>query len=577
MPQIHKIPRLATLLLFLLIIVTASCDKEPKLTTQKKDLTKTNKLLSIGHEFYLKEAFDSSYYYYNKAKNEAEIVHDTSRIIHALGWMAEIQTNQGDYNGSESTSIAALPYFGSKGKFLHGETNIYIRLGNTYLNSYEYKKAIYFFRKAINSKTDTIDKANIENNIALALTFSQQYKEALSIFNVLLAERKILNDQKLYSMVLNNLGLCLNKTGNKDALTYFNKSLKIKKQVKDQNGIIDTYYNLSEYYKNIDTQKSTKYALIAYNKSNKKGYNIDNRLEILKTVIQNSTGPEYKKHALLFIKINDSIIKVRQKAKNTFAKIKYDTTQEKEENKRLKEQKAENLLQLELQNYKTYGLYLIILIILITTFYTYFYLKSKNNREKIQASYLTELQIAKKLHDELANDVYQTMKFVENEDLSSATNKEVILQNLDNIYTLTRNISIENNTIETGIHFKQQLKEMLFGFNTNSTNIIINNIDAIDWTVQTNENKITLYRVLQELLVNMKKHSQCSIAVFSFTADKNKITVNYTDNGLGANLENTTSKNGLQNMENRIKAIKGTIAFDTAPEKGFKVHITFPA
>jgi hypothetical protein len=40
---------------------------------------------------------------------------------------------------------------------------------------------------------------------------------------------------------------------------------------------------------------------------------------------------------------------------------------------------------------------------------------------------------------------------------------------------------------------------MLFGFNTNATNIIINNLDAIDWIVLTDEDKITVYRVLQEL------------------------------------------------------------------------------
>jgi signal transduction histidine kinase len=48
---------------------------------------------------------------------------------------------------------------------------------------------------------------------------------------------------------------------------------------------------------------------------------------------------------------------------------------------------------------------------------------------------------------------------------------------------------------------------MLFGFNTNATNIIINNLDAIDWIVLTDEDKITVYRVLQELLINMKKHN----------------------------------------------------------------------
>jgi hypothetical protein len=30
---------------------------------------------------------------------------------------------------------------------------------------------------------------------------------------------------------------------------------------------------------------------------------------------------------------------------------------------------------------------------------------------------------------------------------------------------------------------------MLFGFNTNATNIIINNLDAIDWIVLTDEDK----------------------------------------------------------------------------------------
>ena len=35
-------------------------------------------------------------------------------------------------------------------------------------------------------------------------------------------------------------------------------------------------------------------------------------------------------------------------------------------------------------------------------------------------------------------------------------------------------------------------------------------------------------------------------------------------------------KNGLQNMESRIEAVKGTIDFDTTPDKGFKVKIAIP-
>jgi hypothetical protein len=39
-----------------------------------------------------------AYYYFNKAKNAAEIKKDTSRIINSL-LMAQIQRHQGDYVG----------------------------------------------------------------------------------------------------------------------------------------------------------------------------------------------------------------------------------------------------------------------------------------------------------------------------------------------------------------------------------------------------------------------------------------------------------------------------------------------
>ena len=66
-----------------------------------------------------------------------------------------------------------------------------------------------------------------------------------------------------------------------------------------------------------------------------------------------------------------------------------------------------------------------------------------------------------------------------------------------------------------------------------------------------------------------------SVVVLKFESYANKIFINYTDNGKGCE-KSKIIKNGLQNMENRILAIKGTITFDTEPHKGFKVKITLP-
>jgi hypothetical protein len=59
---------------------------------------------------------------------------------------------------------------------------------------------------------------------------------------------------------------------------------------------------------------------------------------------------------------------------------------------------------------------------LIGSSYIYYYLKAKN-REKIQEPTQPNFKL-QKLHDELANDVYQLMKFVENKDISYAKIKK---------------------------------------------------------------------------------------------------------------------------------------------------------
>ena len=200
----------------------------------------------------------------------------------------------------------------------------------------------------------------------------------------------------------------------------------------------------------------------------------------------------------------------------------------------------------------------------------------KNRREKIKVSYNTEIRIAKKLHDELANDVYHTMAFAETQDLSDIHNKEILISNLDTIYSRTRNISRENDTMETGRLFMSNLKEMMSGFNTANVNVISNGIETINWKTLEQNKKIIVYRVLQEILVNMKKHSQASLVVLTFKENKNKLQIDYTDNGIGATFEQLNSKNGLQNVENRIKSIKGTITFDSKSNKGFRIHIVFP-
>ncbi len=198
----------------------------------------------------------------------------------------------------------------------------------------------------------------------------------------------------------------------------------------------------------------------------------------------------------------------------------------------------------------------------------------RNKRKLLEATYQTETRISKKLHDELANDVFNAMTYADTQNLTDEATKEFLIENLDKIYNQARNISKENSLIDTGASFGQVLKDMLGSYNSKTVNVIIKE-NKVDWSKIKKESKIIIYRTLQELMVNMKKHSECTILVINIEDQKNHLEINYSDNGKGCS-ELLKFKKGLQNVENRIFSIKGTITFETEPKKGFKSKVKIP-
>jgi signal transduction histidine kinase len=562
------------ILLLVQLSALQSCKKEQQNIPKSKANADYAKYLTLAENYFENKKNDSAFYYYNKIKSTSDVSTDNEKIIYSLLRMAIIQQNESDYSSSETTATEILPLF-RKNTDPAYKCAVFNLLGINYENLYDYDNAIYYYNQAYKQADTELQKVVLKNNIAVVYMDKEDYQHAIQILSPLALNKDILNGAENKARALDNLGYCYFKIDDPKSLDYMNQSLKIRKQIKDSFGIMASYIHFSEFYKNDNFKKSNSYARMAYEKATEIN-NVNIRLKSLALLIGNSIGNESKKFSLLHLHINDSINKVRQKAKNQFAKIKYDSKKEKEENLQLKAQTAENALQLEQQKNRNQLLYFAVGILILISISISNFLVAKNKREKIKTSYNTEIRIAKKLHDELANDVYHTMAFAETQDLSNSQNKEKLLNNLDTIYSRTRNISKENSTIETGSLFISNLKDMMSGFNTNAVNILTNGIDTINWTTMDNSKKITVYRVLQELLVNMKKHSQCSIVILTFKKSENKLQIDYTDNGVGVTFDKENSRNGLRNVENRIQAIKGTTTFDTKSKKGFKVSFIFP-
>lgn len=557
---------------FIFFVFFLSCNEKTTVEIQPNSFKKEAKFLQEkAMASFQKSNFNSSFYYFNKSKIAFETSKDSSNIAFNLIQMGYIQQINGDYYGSKETLTEVLPYLKNDTNYIAAVNNFF---GIAYKQLSLYDDAIFYYNKALKETKDEVSKQAPLNNIAVVYIQQKKYNKAIEILESILNLKKIndLSAINYKARVLDNLGFAYFKNGNPDkGLQLMNESLQLRNRSEDFYGSIESYLHLAEFYAKTDVKKSNQNAQSAYQIATKFN-SIDERLKALSLLISNGSGSQY---AQKYISLNDSIIKIRNNFKNKFAKIKYDSKKEKDENQKLKLERAENLLALQTAKYqKIVGIisvsFLSIFIVILIR-----YFRHKSRIEKIKTAYDTETRIAKNIHDELANNVFNAITFTQTQPLEEENIKETLVQNLDHIYTRVRGISRENSDIDTKDNFAFNLKEMLSTYNSGSTKVIINNIEKVIWSEIDEVKKVTIYRVLQELMVNMKKHSHAPFVFIKIESNQKSLFIDYKDNGKGCE-KNKIIKNGLQNMENRILAIKGTITFDTEPDKGFGVNIKLP-
>lgn len=548
---------------------------------------KAKKAYDLADKFSEIQKYDSAFYYFNESKLQYELLKDSINVAHKLIEMATIQNMEGDYFGAEESAIDAL-------KFLkqNDENIIYIRnanniLGITSTNLLNYKEALYYYSKVDELNDDAYSKIIIENNIAAVYNNLNEYSKAITILSELLNSKEINTNNITKARIIDNLGYAYCNINERRGLDYLEKAKNIRIEENDNYGLIASYIHFSKYFvKQNNKLTANSFAKSAYELSTKL-HNIDDRLEALGLIVKLGYDKDINFYSQKFVILSDSIVKKRNQAKNQFIKIKYETLQNREQNMRLKSDISEkNLIISKAEKQK-----LLLFLMIVTSLFiaVIMYLKHKKEKqltavrnearlqnEKQLEKYKTETRLSKKVHDELANDVFNTMTFAELKDLSDKDNKEVLLNYLDKIYKGSRNISRENSSVDTGVNYPDQLRDVIKGYKSDAVNVMSNGIDTIDWNATEPGKKIVVYRVLQELLVNMKKHSKSTIVVIRFQMNDDKIQIDYSDNGIGIAKNDLTLKNGLQNVETRIESINGTYTFESVPEKGFKVSFSFP-
>lgn len=97
-----------------------------------------------------------------------------------------------------------------------------------------------------------------------------------------------------------------------------------------------------------------------------------------------------------------------------------------------------------------------------------------------------------------------------------------------------------------------------------------------DYEYLSKKTRTYLFRIVQEALTNILKHSQAGTASVGLAHTKDHLFLSISDNGRGFNPELVFQGNGLNNMRERTGLLHGTMSINSAPGKGSTIEIQIP-
>lgn len=575
--------------------------------TSKKIYTLSQKnkdSISIGRAlYYMGDCYenfqkDSAYYYYRESEKVFRLLKDDERIAKALFNKAHLLFTSGNYIESEVEVIKALQKIKKTKSYELLFTCYYLQSCN-HTELEEIDEALKYLDLAQQSleKEKPIPANYIEYKFRIIIGKCNIYDKKLE-FNrsILLLNTLLTNDFKknnpiLYSTILSNLAYSHMKLGNyKQAKFYLDESLSLlPKTIIDKNYLYKII-NLGEYYLlTKDTLKSDAYFKQAFPLAKQ----LKSNNELLITL--NFLSLTDKKNAAFYkneyVKVSDSIIKQQRLNRDKFARIEYETSKVEDENEILSTNNL--LLILGLAISTVVFLTVIIVRSQIARKKELLLIKQKELANEELLSLIKEFQyglihakeeeqsrISKELHDGVVNQIYAIRMVLDTlndaDDAITRDKRITYIKELHKVETEIRNLSHEL-YIDYSIYDSNYLflLHSLVKSNTdlNGTVFNLSLSDIIDWNNYSSIVKINLYRILQELFLNVNKYAQASVCNLVIDETTDFLLVTVEDDGIGFDKNHTTDGIGLKNINERIKTIDAQISIETAVGKGVRVSI----
>ncbi|WP_299058642.1 sensor histidine kinase [uncultured Polaribacter sp.] len=212
--------------------------------------------------------------------------------------------------------------------------------------------------------------------------------------------------------------------------------------------------------------------------------------------------------------------------------------------------------------------------------------EEKNKQKELRLQAILEAQetersrIARELHDgvvqEIGSVILKSRHALSKLDLLHTNESQELLESLENSNKNLRTISHQMMPIalkELGISsaINDLLENSLTYLNIKHTLELFNISERLPEKIE-----VTIYRVLQELIHNITKHSKATEVNVQLFKSNNHIILIVEDNGVGFNAKKSKKGIGLLNISSRLNMLNGTVNFESSNNNGTLITIKIP-
>ena len=585
--------------------------KSFKLSKNAFEIAKKNKdSFSMGRSlYYMSDCFreskkDSAFYYLKQSEKIYLLLKNDDRLAKVHYNKAYLLFYEGNYTESEIEVIKSLNYL-KNGKNLELKYMCNSLQGSNHTELEEYDKALYYFNQAalvliklqrLGDNLEQIFDYKLVNTIDICNVYDKKKQYSRSVANLknILSDDLKSKNSKLYGTVVGNLAFSLMKSGNfKEARKYYDEALLFSNKKEDSQSYLYKIINFGEYHLLV---KDTAKANALFNEALRLSKQLKSGNEELKTLnflaITDSKRATFYKNE--YVRISDSIVKKQRASSDKFARIEFETSQVEDENKILSYRNVVLVLAIIISI--IFFLLIIYIRHKISLKKELFLLEQKNiadqelfkltnefQIELVNAKQNEQNRISKELHDGIMNQIYGVrlnLGFLNQFDDTESKEKRIVLvkelQKIEiEIRSLSHDLSAENNFNNTDFTF---LLENLIKSNSiiSDTEFFIDIEGTIDWSTYSSVVKINVYRILQELFLNVNKYSKAKKCTLKIKAIDNILYVSVTDDGIGFVVSKTTDGIGLKNIKERIEILEGSVSILSDINEGAQFNISIP-